>query len=331
MDDGSPFYETISEHLAFIDHVLSLESVPLGSRPMRATVEFVERFLIEVRDGKSGNKIDVMSEKEGASRWFFYIFKQVNKWYYKRYGNVISKSSRENIKGLVLIWGAPFIINIPIVVTKPGLPGKTVKIYFLRSLQKDENPINWLRYPPNFNSMTETEFENVRNECREVSLALRSITNDLFGVYEDDAEFNGLLNNVWYYLESNATRALASGQAGNSTAIYWNIQMTCECAFKALLKQKIGSFPTTHDLLHLYDLALPYIDDLDKEVLKNIPKHREMIKLRYGQSGDINIIKYYAAYNCMLEVIRKVVKSMVSLSLKDAWFEMDIDPFQDGL
>jgi HEPN domain-containing protein len=155
----------------------------------------------------------------------------------------------------------------------------------------------------------------VTTACREVASLLRSIMVKLMGIQPSDSIVRGFLNGVRLHVEVAAEHIVRERKEGVTPRAYWEIQMACECAYKALLQQKGGAFIETHDLFRLHDEAAPYQLTIKRDMLKKFPRWKEMIELRYGQTIDTTITAFYETYRTMLQVVESVLTPIVTLWL----------------
>ena len=315
----------ITEALPELDAALAAREIALIERPLLATIEFARGFVLEVRDGDRQWTLDLESPQFVTEQWFRTLYQEIDSWYRTRYGDAI-ESFPSTVKGFVLIWGTPFTLEVPTTVTTPGTPGKTVWLSFPDSVLDTENPTNWLIAPPNLNAMSASDLEKVTADCKEISSLLRSIMASLMGVLRSDPIVQGFLNGVQLHMEVAAEHAVRSRHEGATPRAYWEIQIACECAYKALLQMKTGSYRATHDLFVLHDQAEPYGVTVKRDLLKNLPRWEEMVDLRYGQV-DPTITAFYKAYRTMLRLVEAALAPMVILGLGKASFEIAKAPW----
>jgi HEPN domain-containing protein len=327
MADETSLSSVIAERLPTLDSILASNDVALTERPFLATVDFARAFVLEIKDGDKQWTPDLESPQFVTDQWFRALDQEIESWYRQRYGAAFEKSPPRTGSGLVLIWGTPFGLKVPVTVVRPGTPGRTVWVSFPDSVLDTEDPASWVVSPPNLGAMSDSDLEKFTAECKEISSLLRSIMAKLMGIQLSNPVVQGFLNGVRFHVEVAAEHIIRERHEGVAPRAYWEIQMACECAYKALLQQKSGSFIQTHDLFLLHDKAEPYGLAIKRDILKKLPRWKDMIELRYGQTVDPAITGFYEAYRIMLRVVDAVLAPIVTLGLGKASLEIAKAPW----
>ena len=104
---------------------------------------------------------------------------------------------------------------------------------------------------------------------------------------------------------------------------YWELQLACENALKALQQQLTGKFNPIHDLFVLYDGTSPP-PALKRDLLKRVPRWEETIDLRYGQGNRNNRTECMKCYRAVLGIVAGAVRSMKKLGIGQG--ELEIQP-----
>lgn len=298
-------HEELVHILEAIDAGLSARHVPVARRPFEAAVEFVRDFVIEYDDGETRHKPE-NSAHFVLEPWFRGVYRPVVDWYRDRYGEVVDDHGGRTIDGVVLAHGTPFRIKVPTAIISPGRPGKTIWVQYPDAVLDGENVADWLINPP---GMDPAELSAVRTSITEVATGLRSVWTKLLTSGGDDEERLNLQAGVLAHLEDAVDRIL-SYRRGDLQRACHEVQMACECAFKALLKQKTGGpINETHDLFVLYDRAQPYGLSLDRDLLKRLPRWQEMTKLRYAVRPSL-IAECFDYYRTALKVTTAAIAAM---------------------
>lgn len=313
------FLEFIDEHLNFFDETVAASGMPLPDRPMKAA-SFICEFVDEIDKEGEIKKFDLSIDAH--QEIFFYIFRKVNRWYAQRYGDAFLSFSRKVIKGMVLIWGIFFLMEVPLSFTRPGKPGKTYWLHYPNIVHANENPMKWLISPPNLSNIPSNELEKVEHNCGALATKLRCISNKIIAISPRDNTFNSLIANVSKHIESAATNLFVGPHFSNNLSVYWDVQMAIECAFKALSQQKNGTFQKTHDLPTLYGACKASLPGLEESTVAQIPGWKEMIKYRYGMGKTFDVFSYNRVYRAMLNIVDEAVTPMIAIVLKDAAFEL---------
>lgn len=325
----------IAERLEqFIDPHLEAIGMPLCERPFAAAMEMVERFVIGVQlsgalQQKPGDSPDFI-----ATPWFRIIFRTVEQWYQARLGLALVPK-KDTISGAVLIYGVPFRIAVPATFSRPGKRGdgelmETVWLRFPDTVLENEveGVTSWLVSPPSLAAMPQAQIADVRQRIIEVATALRSIRTNFMGA-GGEGDLLALQKGTVAHLEAFVDLI----QRQEPTCIqkaYWEIQMACESAFKAVTLQRTGQFRETHDLFKLYDdlHALRPLG-ISRDKLKGIPRWEEMVDLRYAQGRRENLAECVKCYRVALAVTEAVVAEAGPrrLLLGNAEFELGCPPW----
>lgn len=313
------FLEFVNEHLLLFEEIAGKSGILLFERPIEAT-KFLCKFVEET--GPNDEVIKFDASKDSHVEMYFYILKNVSIWYSNRYGEAFARISQKTIKGIVLIWGACFLMDIPINYTKPGKTEKTFWVHFPVSVHDHEDSMDWLLLPPNLDRLSSGEVSDIRIKCDTIAAKVRSIYNKLIAMPSDDFLLDGLISNVFHNMEGAAANLFIGRGIDYNQSVYFNVHMAIECAFKALLKNKQGCFERGHDLRSLYIQCKKFLPLMEESKLASIPEWSKVNKFRYGEYAKFDIFAYNDAYKAMLDIVDKALEPMVTWIFRDASFEL---------
>lgn len=317
----------IYPHLELIDEGLALDGIPIKDRVFQATCTFVQKFIIEVDTGKDGVKKPGELAEFMSETWFKYLYGNVEKWYRARYGAKIDSSSTRHFQGVTLIASTPFELQVPTVVTYPGVPGNSAWLTWPDTVLNDEDVTKWLIDPPDLLSYSEKSRLAAIESATEIASKLRAIWCRLTGAALSDDIARGLLAGVIIHLESAGMLILNGKKEGSFARAQWELQMACESAYKGLTQQRTGSFTESHDLFTLHDRCLPYSDTVPRELLRKIPRWQEAANLRYGQGDQPTIFGIFSWYKVALTVIAEILRNLEGLQLANVRIEIQKAPW----
>jgi hypothetical protein len=308
--------DILYEYLSEVDPTLAADHVAPSQRPLYAALGFVHTYFLEdseVEEDPTEIWPDIVKK-----RWFRKLYRAITIWYRDRCGEGFAEPSASVVSGLVLIWGNPFAIEVPTHIIRPAQHGLTAFLSFPESVTDSENSTDWLVSPPNLDQMPAQERKKVSSECRRVASLLRSIKVKLLGIDHSNAVVKGFLAGIKLHIESAPEHIFRTRQEDGIPRAYWELQMACECAYKALLMQKTGTFQETHDLFLLHDEATQHKMSLSRDLVKRIPRWKDMVSLRYGQAESPTVVEFYEAYKVMLRIVEAALQPMVELVLGEA-------------
>lgn len=326
MPDANWLTEMLTEVLPVIDEHVS--SSPLHRRPLLAAIEFTQTFIMEVKDDSNSISEGVGEYTDFVKRpWFSKIFGWVEDWYRDQYGAALENPIDDHLHGVVLISGAPFAINVPATVMRPDKPGETAWFSWPNKVLDGEVPTRWLVGPPKIEKFEEPARTAVEAIAAEVAGALRRIRSGLMGVPRSDKKMEGLTAGILPSLEQ-AVRLVLKQDRERLQKSYWELQMACEHALKALQQYKTGKFTETHDLFTLWD-RIPEADAaFPRDLLKSIPRSREeMSNLRYSLGDRDDVAEWFDCYRAVLKVVSGAIKPMIKLDLGEASFLIGRPPW----
>lgn len=326
MTESYSLAEILVERLPSVDTLLAAEQIPLRRRPFHAALEFARNYILEVQDYDHQGPPDSSFPEMVSKRWFRLLYQGVETWYHQRYGSAFETTPQKTIVGFVRIWGTGFALRVPFPLVETGTPGKTAWIKFPDAVLGPENPSDWLVSPPNLKGMRPSELAKLTAACHETASLLRTIMVRLMGIEARDLIARGFLDGIRFHVESAAEAALQNTPSAVANA-FWNIQMACECAYKAMWVQKIGSFLETHDLFTLHDRAGEHRPPLNREILKKVPRWEKMVDLRYGQASTPTLDSFGQSYRAMLHIIAAILQTLVTTHFENAAVEIGVAPW----
>jgi len=316
----------IAEVLPIIDQGLAVDDMEISQRPFWASFRFAQHFIQRVRAGGKEWEPDFDSLQFASEPWFKELHRSVSAWYRARYPGAFDRSPR-TARGVVLIWGTPFLIEVPLLVTSPGTPGKTVWLSFPDSVRDDEDAMNWVSSSPDLSQIEPEEQTQIRALVSEVASSLRRISVAVMGIGQSDAVVSGFAQGIMVHLQSAADRVIQHGRRGGTSRGYWEIQMACESAFKALSQHVTGEYTETHDLFYLYDRLPEPPAGLQRDLLRQVPRWQDVADLRYGQRADPQIADFFQCYRSALVIVAALVDPIASLRFGKASFEIARAPW----
>ncbi|GJE59921.1 HEPN domain-containing protein [Methylobacterium trifolii] len=319
------FVSHIREVLPLIDRIAAVREVGLGDRVFYAAVEYVQNFVIAIDEGDGEAKLTGDSIEFIAKNWFSVAFYHVDSWYRDRYGAALDRKTDNRIKGVVEIAGTPFALDIPTVRTRPGKPGETIWIGFPDGVRDDEFPIAWVEAGPNIDKLDEEDRGLATAEVYETAGKLRYIRTSLMAVAQSDEQLVGLMAGILPRLE-NAASLLLRPQSVSVQHAYWEMQLACEHALKALRQQQAGTYRETHDLFKLFDDTDPK-PEFAREVLKRMPLSRDIADMRYGVGDWRSRRECHRTYRDVLTIVAGTICALRKCGIGRAEFEIGRPPW----
>ncbi len=268
------FDEFLRDTLPWIDEHLAARGTAVQDRPLTAARQIVDLFVIEVRGDTKENYLQ--------KTWFAGIFKSINKWYERRYGDALRKSRQAKAFGIVTYFGTPYLLRVPLVFTEPGENG-TAWINFPCEVLPSEEPLDWIETPPPLDTMKPKRKLALRVAAIRVATALRAINLDMNTANLTKERHRGLARSVIRHFEKAASDT-ATNEAENLSLAIWELQMACEKSIKVYLSQKQIEYPATHDLRALHRLALDGTDWSEvKTAMPGMPSEKRVMAWRYAE------------------------------------------------
>lgn len=315
----------LRDALPVIDRDLAVREFPLHQRTFQAAIEFVQHCVLFVREAGNDEATPGNSQEFIATRWFSVIFYHVDQWYRDRYGAALDQKASNHITGVIEIMNTPFELRVPTMRTRPGEPGKTVWIGIPDGVREDESPIDWVIAGPNVGRFDEEDRARAITEVTQTADRLRYIRTSLMAVTHGDSKLVGLMAGVLPRLEHAASLLIETRRESVQQA-YWEMQLACEQALKALSQQQTGAFRETHDLFTLYDATEPK-PAFERELLKDMPRWRETAEMRYGVGELDGRHLCIKAYRSVLSIVAGSVRSMKKMGIGHAEFEIQRPPW----
>jgi HEPN domain-containing protein len=128
---------------------------------------------------------------------------------------------------------------------------------------------------------------------------------NLMGVEPHDDAVHGLLEGVLAEFESAARQLLRPEDTGRASAL-WTMQMAVERVLKAYAQHKLGTYRQIHNLFELYDDIAAHGIDADRDLLKKLPRDRDVMSDRYGLRGTPSLLEAFDAYRAALSFVGSI-------------------------
>ena len=313
----------VREQMTLIDEILSKRGTSLTQRPFEAASLFVNECIVEI---EGDTKDDYWGKK-----WFADIYRWTEEWYRERYGDALKNEGKDNAKGITLVYGTPFPLDIPLTLTKPEEPGKTVWLIFPIEVMPEEDPVNWLQPKPNLQQLSEKQLTQLTEEIGFVASALRAINVNLMTAEYPSSSLQMLAGGITAHLKK-AVQDILSGKPEQISVAYWEIHLAIEKTVKVFLKQKGQNPPNIHDLAKLREMADLIINSTElNDCFEQCPSDKEAIKYRYGESDKVSsetAIQFY--FNSLRIIVFYTKELHRKYIMNNARFLIKSPPWQES-
>jgi HEPN domain-containing protein len=324
-DTAGTFEDVLEERLPSLDDLLAKSGVELRDRPFRAAFEFIDLWILEVKDGEGRQFKPVISADIVTEKWFAALFQLIEQWYKHRYGAAFRATTSRALNGFVVLWSTAFELAVPRTVVEPDVPGESIWLRFPGSVLKNENPLSWLTSPPNLDRLVPHERAALASSVTEVAIRLRSINVSIMGIPDRNPTLSGLLTQTRNHIHLAARKAV--GEDAELASACWDLHMAVECAFKALIHRRVPPFQKTHDLSKLFDRASAHLINFPANALANLSDWREAIERRYGGGQYVSLDDYWLLYLSALKVVESVLRPLVVLDLGEGQIKLGRPPW----
>lgn len=300
------FREILAEQLAVIDIMLAEQAIALSMRPFHATCMFITECIVEIEGRSKENFLD--------QDWFGDIFRWVREWYEDRYGRVPLESKERHAPALIMIYGTPFKLNIPLTITQPGPFPDTIRLIFPTTIHPNENVHAWIAGPPNLDLLGSDQNLELMGELSSIASATRSMCVNLM-MAELSPVAQKLSESIPTHF-ANCVDGIISLERTRLCISIWELFMAVEKAFKVFLHQRVGEAPYTHDINDLFKRAIAHgLLPIDLSVIHSLPGASEAIRQRYGETKPPTVDRAVEMYRNALTVSEVCARSLSRLEL----------------
>lgn len=325
----SNFHEAVDPILDLIDQMLGYDEVAVNRRPIEAARKLVEEFIPSIRFGDEPPKQPGKFSEFCKESWFKYIYKDVQNWYYKRYGERVALSKGDSMSGIILVASTPFELQVPITASEIEVERESSWLSFPAELLPNDNVRKWIVNPPNWTTFPDEIVKKADRNMKDVATLLRRISCRMIGASLKDEKVKNILAGVKIHLRSAAVLIANEGQEGSFARAQWELQMACESAYKGYLQQKNSNFPETHDLFRLNELAKLPNESVKHQWIKNIPRWWEAADLRYGLGDHPTIVGIFFWYKQSLKIIAGIFENLEGVNLTKTHLLINKAPWLD--
>ena len=319
----------IHDALPEIDKAFSQANMPITYRKSEA-FNFVGDTMLKVSDWKRF----IFSKAHGRIRFI------IDDWYRKRYGEKLEEDE-DVFPSALLIHETPFILRVPKVFKMAADEPNTIWIGYPASVQKKEEPLNWIRNKGVVGGLSVDECDSVRKVALETANLVRSIDFDTRSLERDpDSIIAQLASSVRTDIQNSASNLCKRNEDALRSAA-WNASQATEKAMKILIRRYGQTPPHHHELLSLAQQAENLgAQTVDLTLLNRIPSGKKATSLRYG--GEITLTTAFGAYDAALSIIRQTTfeaKPKSKYNIREArflikrppWFNFDTHEFRRKL
>jgi HEPN domain-containing protein len=290
------FKDILNKSLPVIDKYLSSQNEPLSLRPLKATILFIEHFIVEIEGEDKNEFID--------SLWFTALSNYTNDWYSNRYGKAIEVDNIE-LKGIVFVYEHPFELSFPYTLTIDEGNKDTLSLVFLHKFRPEENWMDYFVAGPNIEGLDTISTNNLKQTVIDNIESSRYIFHNFSLIKKGLNETTKISESIQNHI-STAVHKIAISSAQEFNLAVWELHLAIEKSLKVILMQIKGCYPRSHDLIKLFNLT----ELTNQEDIYNLiclfPRHDKVMNLRYGGSGLITVHEIENIYSISLKVIYKI-------------------------
>jgi len=290
------FMEFLDVQLPIFEDGYARKRIPLGERPLRASIEIVEFCIVEI---KNENKEDY-TEKA----WFKWLFQCVLDWYKNKYGEAMqgNTSSERFAKGIILIYGMPFELSFPLTLIQPKIPGETFWLHWPNEVLPEEDVLRYIVKGPNFTTMQPDTKCEVIKTVSDIITKTRTIVTNLITADFAKQNIKQMADSVVAHIGKAIDDILPDSQSSLGIA-YWEMQMAIEKVLKVFICHNLDiNPPHTHDLQRLVNAACTELGFIKEKLLTSFPPAKQVVGLRYGAPEDLTIENAISTYHALLEI-----------------------------
>lgn len=318
--------EALSDALPLLDSLLADREVAIPDRPGLAAIHFLRLHVEFVDDGGGPQPVPLDARELLSKKWFATLYQLSEQWFEARYPGRTSHPSNATIQGAVLIEGTVFLIEVPKTrLSLDSEPGHAW-LSFPSSVLNDENPIEWLENPPNLNTFSDKEAEAASKKLLEISSKLRYISTGLMWTLPTDDIDMGLISGIIPKIENAAEFLFESDKSSLGFSVS-EMQYSCESVLKLLSYQQRMEFRKSHDLFVLFD-DLAVKPNINRDVLKEFPRWRDIANFRYGLGSDTTLAKTYKWYQITLDILIGSIHTLKKSVEGHPEFKLRSSPFK---
>jgi len=298
-DQGNPpgiLDDLLEDILPIINDRLAEAGVKLQQRPLQAAGLFVEKWVVRVDNDTTDNFLD--------KPWFKTIYDLVVEWYHKRYGSAALEDTASSLLGIVLLFGSPAELRVPLSVAEHDVPGETIWLSLPDNVLPQEDVRRWFVSQPRWGDLGQDDVGCAIDDAKEVGRSLRSIHRSLTEAsYRTDNE-RRLARTIENDLQDAARDVLAMSNGGRLTAV-WKLHLATEKSLKVLLCNHNQDYPRTHDLRSLLSCATRLVSEsLDPEDITVFPSDAEAVRARYGEGPSRSLAEVMDLYSATLRAAK---------------------------
>jgi hypothetical protein len=294
--------QTFQAWMEMLDQHLNGLGVQLSNRPLKAAILFVEHAVLEV----AGNTKEDYYEK----MWFGGVVRQITAWYSEKYGEAFEQDGRDCIGGIAIAYGRAFKIDVPRIVTKVEEPEETAWLYFAAEVFPQEDPLAWVSSPPNLSAMDESlKTELTLQICETASALRRTWLSIISAEFKKDSVARKAIS-IMGHLENAASDIFVSQSKGILLAVP-EMCLAVEKSFKTLLLQSGEKAKGGHNLIALAGRIEDKCGlEIDKVLIKTLPPHSQVNKLKYGEAVPLDANEAFAIYKSALRITDQVTSAL---------------------
>ena len=161
----------VLESLPVLDEILSSWGTPIRERPLLAANLFVDKCIVEIRGDTKDNHYEKW--------WFSKIYKVASVWYRTRFPNSFKDCGDKNAIGVVVMYGVPFEVQVPLFFDEPEDHGKKLWVVFPKEVLPHDDVMSWVTNAPNLKTLSHESIEIWENKVKNLGNRLRAIHNNI--------------------------------------------------------------------------------------------------------------------------------------------------------
>ena len=218
------------------------------------------------------------------------------------------QTPESTINAVVLLFGTPFPLNIPMLPSVPGKEPWIKQLHFARDVLDHENPVEWIVPRPDVCAISDEKRIHVLTQVTEICNLNRRAYWELAFLTAKTDQIQKLHASIDGHLESGAS-GICNKHFGNAI---WDLHLALEKVLKIFLAQHgCSDFPHTLNNFKLIELSCKRgLTPLDGIRFDLMPSSEDAIKHRYGEIEAPSLTEIFEVYKVTLAAIGHVATEL---------------------
>ena len=290
--EESSFDNSLDQLLPELDRRLGSIGIPTRERIWKATNFIVKRMMVSIEGEEKSDFLNSLG--------FGFVFRSVEAWYEKVYGDLTEAFLQNELTGLVMIRQELYRLTFPRLTQLEDDAEGHMRLKFSNCLEEQEDPVDFIVDAPPFGTMDLSDQKSLADSIALTMGQVRQIWLKVIALDGPREKIHELSSPLICEI-CRTSRYVAPFSTHDLGRFLESLRLSCELVLKLALLQHTGDFKKIHNFDKLCnELSMEDRTAFKTGAPKEIWYYKEISDSRYGKQVMLSVNDAFDLYRRVL-------------------------------